>query len=494
MPNSNAPRHNPLHLPKDVFKKMGYKMIDDIADLLENINDEKVTRNSSSATILEIMGNSKLPENGADPEELLKDVTRLLFNHSLFNGHPRFWGYITSSATPIGILSECLAASVNPNVGAQILSPVATQIEKQTIKWLADFIGYNSDCGGLLVSGGNMANFVGFITAVNFATSKGLDKRHLTFYYARSTHTWIEKAAELFGLEKSNARSISIDINENIDLNELKSKIETDRNAGCTPFLIIGTAGTVGTGAIDPLRKLGFIANENDMWFHVDGAYGAPAAILPEADDDLKSLAMADSIALDPHKWLYSPLEAGCALVKDQSALLQTFSHNPSYYKFENTDNPESTNYHEHGLQNSRGFRALKVWMALKQIGENGYVQLIRDDIRLAKIMYDEIMQSENLEAFTHNLSITTFRFNPVTAGSSTLSEEYLNTLNENILDSLQRQGEVFISNVILGGKYCLRACIVNFRTDEHDVKALPEIVTKVGMQVHEQLFAQNKK
>jgi glutamate/tyrosine decarboxylase-like PLP-dependent enzyme len=249
--------------------------------------------------------------------------------------------------------------------------------------------------------------------------------------------------------------------------------------------LVIGAAGTVGTGAVDPLQAIAEICRKYDLWFHVDGAYGAPAAALPDADEDLRALSRADSIALDPHKWLYAPLEAGCILVRDPGHLVDAFSHHPAYYNFTGGEDDPQINYHEYGPQNSRGFRALKVWLAIRQVGREGYVKMISDDIALSKALFRAAELHTEIEAGTQNLSITTFRFVP--EGLDAAAEEnrpYIDDLNREILNQLQRGGEAFVSNAIVEGNYFLRACIVNFRTTLTDVNALPHIVARIGRRV----------
>jgi aromatic-L-amino-acid decarboxylase len=228
-----------------------------------------------------------------------------------------------------------------------------------------------------------------------------------------------------------------------MDIPLLERAITEDRGNNLLPVLVIGTAGDVSTGAVDDLKSIAEICKKKDCWFHVDGAYGVPAAVVPEQHALFEGMADADSIALDPHKWLYAPLEAGCTLVKDPKHLIQTYSSHPGYFNFDNDGAPEARNFYEYGFQNSRGFRALKVWM---------------------------------LQAVSHNLSITTLRYCP-----SGYSEADLNRLNELLLNDLQRNGEVFLSNAIVGDKYCLRACIVNFRTTEKDIQEIIEIIVRTG-------------
>jgi glutamate/tyrosine decarboxylase-like PLP-dependent enzyme len=493
-------REAPLEIHSDEFRKLGRQLVDQIAEFLDGLPQRPVTTEESPQAIRKLLGTDILPERGSPANDLFDEVADLLFDHSLFNGHPRFWGYITSSAAPIGALADLLATAVNPNVGASILSPIASEIEAQTIRWIADLIGYPRTCGGLLVSGGNMANFVCFLAArKSKATwdinSEGLSvgNQRLIAYVSKETHTWIDKAAELFGLGAKSIRWIATNANQQTDMDALEKQILADRADGHLPFLVVGTAGTVSTGAIDPLPEIAAICKKYDLWFHVDGAYGAPAAVLPEASVQLLGLREADSIALDPHKWLYSPLEAGCALVRDPHHLVETFSHHPAYYNFDGTQEDPPINYYEFGLQNSRGFRALKIWLGLRQVGREGYIQMISDDIALAQALYKIVGKYPELQAITQSLSITTFRFVPLGMPNDlTAVEAYLNKLNEELLNRLQKSGEAFISNAVIEGKYLLRACIVNFRTTLSDVEALPEIVIRLGKKLDSEIRPKN--
>jgi glutamate/tyrosine decarboxylase-like PLP-dependent enzyme len=479
-------RVSPLEIDSAQFRQLGYELVDRVAGLLESLPSRPVTRGESPLDIRKALNADRgLPDSGTDPAELLHRAADLLFDHSLFNGHPRFWGYITSSATPIGALGELLAAAVNPNVGAWPLSPMASEIEAQTIRWIAAMLGYPEDCGGLFVSGGNMANIVGFLAARQAKAgldvrAKGLDGLGLRAYCSKETHTWIEKAADIAGMGTDAIRWIAVNDRMQIDVSALRQQIEADRAAGERPILVVGSAGTVSTGAVDPLSEMAAICREFDLWFHVDGAYGAMAAILPEAPEEFAGLSEADSIAMDPHKWLYAPLEAGCALVRDREKLRDAFSYHPPYYHFET----EAINYYDLGPQNSRGFRALKVWLALQQAGRDGYVQTISEDIRLAAELFRVIDRTDELEALTLGLSIATFRFVPPDLASGGEGvEQYLDQLNNELLTRVQNSGEAYLSNAIVRGKFALRACIVNFRTTQADIEALPPLIVRVGEQ-----------
>jgi glutamate/tyrosine decarboxylase-like PLP-dependent enzyme len=247
--------------------------------------------------------------------------------------------------------------------------------------------------------------------------------------------------------------------------------------------MVVATAGTVSTGAVDPLNEIASICSEEGIWFHVDGAYGAFAAAVPGTPPDLQALRLANSVAVDPHKWLYAPLEAGCILVRDAETLRHAFSYHPPYYHF----GQEALNYVDFGPQNSRGFRALKVWLALRHAGRTGYVRMIADDIRLSQRLHARMGENSELEPFTQELSISTFRYLPPRLRpeiGTEATEAYLNELNEALLERIQNSGEAFVSNAVIGGRYLLRACIVNFRTGEADVDELPEIVVRLGREV----------
>ncbi len=490
-------RNAPVDLSKEEFKKIGYKLIDSIADFLNTIKEKPVTTGESPKQLQAILGNASLPENGLPADELFAKATGLLFNHSLLNGHPKFFGYITSSPAPIGALADLLAAAINPNVGANILSPMATEIEKQTVKWLAEFIGVPTSYGGILVSGGNMANFTAFLAARTIKAPKSIkengisnDAQKLVIYCPKTTHTWIEKAAVLFGLGTKAIRWIETNADSKMNNTALEQTIKNDLQNSCKPLMVIGTAGDVSTGAVDDLKGIAAICKKYDLWFHVDGAYGIPAAVIPQLKPMFAGIEDADSIALDPHKWLYSPLEAGCTLVKDHNHLIETYSSHPVYYNFGN-DEPSTQNYYEYGLQNSRGFRALKVWIALQQVGRSGYEKMIGDDIQLSKLLFKLANNHPELESISQHLSICTFRYVPLNFNIDQDKENYLNKLNEALLNTLQKNGEVFLSNAVVNKKYCLRCCIVNFRTTEKDIEEVVEIVAKEGRKVHVHLQQQ---
>jgi aromatic-L-amino-acid decarboxylase len=473
------------------FRRVGHRLVDRIASFLAGIRTDPLTPGETPAELRPLIGRPPLPQEEAPAERLVDEAAELVLHHSLRNGHPRFMGYITSSAAPIGALADLLASAVNPNVGGWELSPAATEIEAQTIRWIAELVGYPPDCGGILVSGGNMANFVCFLAGRRAMLGEGVRSAGLggmpyRIYVSSAAHTWVEKAADLFGLGTDAVRWIPVDPAGRMDPAALRARLAADRTAGESPMMVVATAGTVGTGAVDPVRELAAICREEKVWLHVDGAYGAPAAVLPDAPSDLHALGLADSLAVDPHKWLYAPLEAGCVLVRDPAHLSEAFNWSPSYYRFGTPGDEPPINYLELGLQNSRGFRALKVWLGLRRAGRAGYQRMIADDCRMAAELYRAAEAHPEIEAMTLNLSIATFRYRPpdLRAGGAEV-EDYLNRLNEAVLARLKLGGDLFVSNAVLDGRFALRACIVNFRTTLADAASIPDRVVGVGRAVH---------
>jgi aromatic-L-amino-acid decarboxylase len=482
-------RTGPDMAPEE-FRALGHQLVDRIAAHMARMPEGPVKPGETSAEVRGALNAERgLPEIGADAGAVLETAANLLFDHSLFNGHPKFFGYITSSPAPIGALGDLLASAVNQNCGSWTLSPMATEIEAQTVRWIAELIGFRG-LGGLLVSGGNMANFVCFLAARTARAGwdvrkTGISGSHpkLLVYASAETHTWLQKAADLFGFGTDAIRWIGVDAHQRMKTADLRRQIDADRSLGDRPFLVVGTAGSVSTGAVDPLPEIGAICREHDLWFHVDCAYGAFAANVAGAPSDLRGLDEADSVAVDPHKWLYAPLEAGCVLVKRPEDLRNAFSYHPPYYRF----GGEVLNFVDYGPQNSRGFRALKVWLALQQIGRAGYLESIAEDMRLSRKLFDLLQKHAEFEALTQNLSITTFRYVPPDLRSrlgDPAVEASLNELNEALLARVEQSGKAFFSNAVIGGRFALRACIVNFRTSDADVEAVPDIVAALGRKI----------
>jgi aromatic-L-amino-acid/L-tryptophan decarboxylase len=477
------------------FRALGHELVDRIAEFLGSLRDRPVASGQDPGAVRARLGGGRLPERGTSPGALLDEAARLVFENSVLPGHPRFLAYVVGSGAPIGALADLLAGAVNQNVGAWHLAPMATEIEAQTVRWIAELLGFPDGSGGILTSGGNMANFVGFLAARRAkipwdARTVGVAPPAapaLRLYTTAETHTWIHKAADLFGLGTDAIRRVATDADLRMDTADLERLVQEDRAAGRLPFLVVASGGTVSTGAVDPLPRVAEIARRERLWLHVDGAYGGFAAGVPGAPEDLGGLALADSIAIDPHKWLYAPLEAGCALMRDPKILPATFEYRPPYYPAEKDD--DLIDYHSYGPQNSRGFRALKVWLGLRLAGREGHHAMIAEDMALARRLSEAAGRHPELEAGTLGLSITTFRYVPADmAAPAGRDEAYLDRLNAAVLERLQTGGEVFLSNAVVHGRFLLRSCIVNFRTSAADVDAVPEIVVRAGRELDREM------
>lgn len=468
------------------FRAAGHDLVERIADWLDALPDTPVAPATTPAAIADARGHGGLPDEGADPAALLARAFDLLAPATCLNAHPRMWGYITGSPAPIGALGDLLASAINPNVAGWNGAPMATAIEEQAVAWVADLLGYPAG-GGLFTSGGNAANLIGIAAARHAHAGaairrEGLAGRRLTLYATAQCHAWIEKSADLLGLGMDAICRVPTDGAARMDVAAAAAMIAADRQAGFEPFLIVGTAGTTAVGAIDPLPAIADLAAREGLWFHVDGCYGAPAACLPDAPADLLGLRRADSLAVDAHKWLYVPLEAGCALVRDGAGLKAAFSTNPSYYAL--TGGQDVTDYYAWGPQNSRGFRALKVWLALQQAGRSGYRAAIAANIAQARLMFEAADAAPDFEAALCSLSIATFRYVPadlMARRAEPAVAAWLDRLNGALMGAVQRSGDLYLSNAVIDGAMFLRACIVNFRTGDDDARSVPARVRAIA-------------
>jgi aromatic-L-amino-acid/L-tryptophan decarboxylase len=416
-----------------------------------------------------------LPEQGMGPAAL--DDLRNVVDASRLPT-PRFFGYVLGSGEPIAAAADLLASVLNQNVTAWRSGPAAAAIEEVVIAWLAQSIGCRGFVGSL-TGGGSAANLMGLAMAREArspANESGV-YRPGTVYASEQVHMSIPKAVALLGLGRRHLRLISCDDAYRIRTDLLREAIEADLRAGMTPIAVVGSAGTVNTGSIDPLQELARISRSCGAWFHIDGAYGALAAIArPQLFD---GLALADSISLDPHKWLYQPLDCGCLLYHDRASARRAFSFTGDYAK-SLLENPiESSAFFEETLELSRRFRALKLWLSLRYQGISAFRGQIENDLALAAHLARAIEQSADLRLLAPiPLSAVCFRFAPC---SPALSDSQLDELNRKLLNRVQRRGRVFISNATLHGRFALRACIVNHRSTAADVEAVVEEVVTVG-------------
>ncbi len=479
--------------PEADFRRLAHRAADVAADLADSLRRRPVTRAPSPAA-LRPRFSGPLPEEGTPLERILDDLPREVFDHLTYNAHPRFFGYITAGASLVGAIGDFLAAVANPNVGLWRLAPAASEIELQVVRWTAEILGLPHDSAGVLVSGGNLANLVCLAAArERTAARQGVDVRRkgigslrLRVYASDQVHLATTKACGLLGIGSDNVVLVPTDEAGRMRLVDLERAIVDDRSAGLHPMAVVATAGSVGIGAIDPLEPIADRCDEEGLWFHVDGAYGGYAALAPEGKAKLRGIERADSVALDPHKWLYAPLEAGVALVRRREDLERAFEVHPTYYVTGDEQEVDLLNWTP---QNSRGWRAFKVWLQLRHHGRRAYAQRIAKDLALARRMAEYAIARGCEVLVPVELSIAVFRYVPRELWERRATEgEYLDRLNEAIVDAVQGGGEAFVSNAVVRGRYALRACIVNYRTERSDVEAVVDLCARLGERLHREL------
>ncbi|HEX9987903.1 MAG TPA: pyridoxal-dependent decarboxylase [Chloroflexia bacterium] len=463
------------------LRELGHRMVDDMFAYLETVRDRPVWQPIPD-DVAESFG-APLPQEEQAAEAVYEEFQRNILPYPLGNIHPRFWGWVMGNGTPLAMLSEMLAAGMNPNMGGG--DHVANRVEMQVIEWLKEMLGYPAEASGLLVSGGSMANLLGLAVARNHRC--GFDVRTegvaaspqpMTMYGSSEMHSSLQRASEVLGLGNSALRRIPVRDDYKIDVAALRHAINEDVAAGYKPICLIGNAGTVNTGAMDPLGELAGIAEEHGMWFHVDGAFGALAYLSPDLRHMVAGMERADSVAFDLHKWLYLPFEAGCVLVHDREAHKRTFALVPDYLKHGDRGTASGPMwFSEYGLQLTRGFKALKVWMALKTYGAQKMSRLIRQNVAQAAYLGKLVEESPQLELLAPiELNVVCFRF--VLPG---LDDAKLNTLNEELLIRLQEAGLAVPSSTLLRGRYAIRCAITNHRSRQEDFDALVADVVRIG-------------
>jgi len=354
------------------------------------------------------------------------------------------------------------------------------------VRWLGALIGYDEQASGLLTSGGSMANMIALLIASRKQSGKETAKSGLwnsiplTVYASREVHMSIAKAADILGFGRDQVRVVDCDERLRMNVDSLRSAITQDLRAGVRPFCIVGSAGTVNTGAIDPFNEIAEVAKEFNLWFHVDGAYGAPGTLDPRKHALFSGMTRADSVSLDPHKWLYVPVDAGCLLFRDEAAATNAFSTDTAdYIKVHGYGDDEAFAFWDYGVELSRRFRALKIWMTLQYYGARRVAKAISEDIALAEYMAEVVSRDDDFELLAPvELSICCFRYAP---RELKLNEEALDKLNERIMGAVQTGGRAYLSNATVNGRFALRACITNFRTTKADIDETIEVVRAAG-------------
>jgi aromatic-L-amino-acid decarboxylase len=465
----------------DALRRLAHRAIDDGFDYLQHVRERPVWQPVPESVVARLHGPAPREPEGA--ERAYAEFRELVMPYPMGNIHPRFWSWFMGNGTAFGAVADFLAAVMNPNMGGG--NHVANHVEAQVIDWSKEMVGFPADASGLLVSGGSVANFVGLAVARN--ARGGVDVRELgvaaipkplVTYASVEVHSCVQKAIESLGLGACSLRKVPVNADYEIDVRALEHMVAEDRAAGRQPFCVIGNAATINTGATDDLDALATVCGREELWFHVDGAIGSLLALAPQHRHLVRGIERADSVTLDFHKWLHVPFEAACVLVRDRKAHRDAFALIPEY--LEKTERGLASGAHwfsEYGLQLSRGFRALKVWLTVKEHGLERFGRLIDRNIAQAHELAALIDAAPALELVAPvRTNIVCFRFNP--GGCDDAS---LNALNQELLIRLHESGIAAPSYTTLGEVYCLRAAITNFRTTSDDLAVLVRAVDDIG-------------
>jgi glutamate/tyrosine decarboxylase-like PLP-dependent enzyme len=471
------------------LRQLGHRMVDDAMDYLENVRERKVWQ-PIPAEVREHFTES-LPLEPTNAAEVYEDALRNIVPYPTGNLHPRFWGWVIGSGSPVGMLAELLTGAMNCNTwGAD---QVAIDVELQVIGWLKQGLGFAPDASGILTNGGSVSNLFGLAVARNTKAEVDMAQegvqslpRPMVLYASSSTHSSVRKAAELMGLGSKALRTIPVDANYRIRMDLLREAIAEDRRAGKLPFCVVGNAGTVDVGAFDPLEELADLAKSEDMCLHVDGAFGACAAFSDELRPLVRGMERADSVAIDLHKWLHVQYDAGCVLVRNPRQHHATFSSSASYLaRARRGLSGGALWFNEYGFELSRSFRALRVWMAFKTYGMRKHARLVEQNVAQAKYLARLIDAEADLELLAPvPLNVVCFRY--AVEGAD---EADVNRLNQDLLASLQEQGVAAPSSTVLQGRFAVRVAITNHRSRQEDFEILVRESVRLGRELAEGRF-----
>jgi len=481
--------------PKDwqAVAALGHRMVDDMVHYLKTLRDRPAWTHAPQEVKTHFT--QPLPLDPQPLEEVYEEFLQYVLPYPVGNIHPRFWGWVIGTGTLSGAFAEMLAAGMNTNTGG-LDHHSANHVEHQLIQWFREIFAFPAGSSGVLTSGCSAANLIALAVARNTKAEgdirlHGLQgiERPMVLYGSAEIHSSLQKAVELLGLGSDCLRTVAVDEAFRIDTAELEEAIAADRQRGFHPFCVIGAAGTTNTGAIDDLQALADISERENLWFHVDGAFGAWAVLAPGAKDQLRGLERADSLALDLHKWMYMPYEIGCVLVREERSHRNTFSLTPAYLAhgeggmgLTGGDLPWFSDYH---FQLSRGFRALKAWMSLKEHGLHKYGRLIEQNIDQARYLEKIVQQEPRLELATPvNLNVICFRYVGEDRSRSRQQEHDLDNLNQKLLGRLQEEGIAVPSGTTIAGRTYLHLAITNHRSRLEDLDLFVREVLRIGGQL----------
>jgi aromatic-L-amino-acid/L-tryptophan decarboxylase len=465
-----------IDLSPDEFRQLGYQAVDLLAGQMAAVRDLPV-RQPVPDDLKQRFLHQPLPETESDPADLLNTFARDVLAYPMGNASPRFFGWVNPPPAPLAVLGEMLSAGMNPSVSGG--DHAGTYVEHAVLNWLKTIMHFPTSAGAVLASGGSVANLIALGVMRHVKTGGAIRAQGfqgqaapLVVYTSTQGHGCIEKAIQILGFGSDYLRKIPVDSDYRMNVAALKAQIQADRAAGLLPVCAAASAGTVNTGAIDPLDEIADVCAAENLWMHVDGAYGGVGILAEPAL--YKGIEQADSLAIDPHKWLYMPVECGCVMVRDAQAMRDSYSLVPPYIR----DDTAMPWFSEFSIQQTRGFKALKLWLVMQQIGVEGHRDLISRDIALAKALQAKIQARDDFELVAAgSLSVTCFRYAPH-------GVEDVMTLNKKLLEIVQREGKAFLTSTELNGRFVLRACIVNFRTTEADLDVLLDTIAEAGTRV----------
>ena len=497
----NGESFSALDPSAEKIRRWGNAAVETMTSYLASIRDQRVYPQTTSRQIREKIDRA-LPTEAVDFERLL-DNFRDIAEMSRHNGHPRMFGYVQAPGTAIAAIADLLASTLNANLTAWRSAPAAVEIERLTIDWIKQILNYDERAAGLFVSGGSIANMAALAAATRAKApedflSKGSQSlpKAMRVYVSKETHHSIAKAAALLGVGRDNVRHVNVDARYKIDIDDLVLKITQDLAAGHLPFCVVANAGTVVTGAFDPLAQISEVARHFKLWMHVDACYGGFSVLAPAARPLFDAIREADSVALDPHKWLYLPVDCGCVLYRDPQTARATFAHEADYTRVIAQEADEAFAFWDYGPELSRRFRALKVWMLLRGVGVRALGAAIEKDLVCARHLERLVEASDDFEmAAPVELSIFCFRYLPprlkrALADANDVerqrANEQLDTFNEGLLVELQRDGSSYLSNARIGDRFALRGCVMNYRTTLRDMDILLEDLRRVAARLNQ--------
>ncbi len=459
--------------PKE-FRDFGHQVVDLLAEHFEHIEQKRVFPDVEPRTVNQLF-NEPLPVDASSPSAVLDEIKEKLLPYCTNVGHPGYMGLITPSPNPIGVIGDFICSALNQNVGAYSIGPSAVAMERSVVRWLTDLCGYDGNAGGNLTSGGMTANFIGLKVGRDAVTGdraqhEGIHDRRAV-YVSEERHVSVDKAVDCIGLGRSALRPLPTDANFQVRLDALEEAIAQDKKAGIRPMCVVAVFGTTNTGAVDDIRELRRVADREEMWLHVDAAYGGGMLLSHDWPMRDRGLGLADSITIDPHKWFYAPLDAGAVLVKDQRRLTASFGMKPSYLTDELDQANERYQYYVHGFEQSRRFRSLKVWMSFKRYGSRQIGKWIDNNVRQAKHLYALAEKHPDFEpACIPPMSAICIRYK---GASEKFSENESKSLHAEVAQRVEQGGRFWISTTELKGKSWFRINPVNFRTRQEHIDEL---------------------